>query len=51
MLMDVLLVTVSSAKSPGFWTKDTLFRSPVVGRLLRALKAIPVARRQDHGGM
>lgn len=50
-LMDPILLLVSVGRDGGrhvrFLAKDVLFRSPLVRPLLRALGAVPVARRVD----
>jgi 1-acyl-sn-glycerol-3-phosphate acyltransferase len=47
-LIDPLLIVVSCGRVVRFAAKDVLFRSPFLRPVLRALGAVPVARRADH---
>jgi 1-acyl-sn-glycerol-3-phosphate acyltransferase len=47
-LIDPVLIVVSCGRAVRFAAKDVLFRSPFLRPLLRALGAVPVARRADH---
>jgi 1-acyl-sn-glycerol-3-phosphate acyltransferase len=47
-LIDPILITAHCGRRVHFAAKDTLFESPLVGRLLRAMGAVPVRRRMDH---
>ncbi len=45
---DPLLIVVSCGRLVRFAAKDVLFRSPFLRPVLRALGAVPIARRSDH---
>src|SRR5215831_16371212 len=47
-LIDPLLIVVSCGRVVRFAAKDVLFRSRFLGPVLRALGAVPIARRMDH---
>jgi 1-acyl-sn-glycerol-3-phosphate acyltransferase len=47
-LIDPLLIVVTCGRVVQFAAKDVLFRSPFLRPVLRALGAVPVARREDH---
>src|SRR4051794_18042292 len=47
-LIDPVLILVSCGRVVQFAAKDVLFRSRVLRPVLRALGAVPVARRSDH---
>lgn len=47
-LIDPVLVMVSTSRIVRFAAKDTLFRVPLLGTILRAMGAVPLARRADH---
>ncbi len=47
-LIDPLLIVVSCGRVVRFAAKDVLFRSPLLRPVLRALGAVPIARRSDH---
>jgi 1-acyl-sn-glycerol-3-phosphate acyltransferase len=47
-LIDPVLILVSCGRLVQFAAKDTLFRSAFLRPILRALGAVPVARRSDH---
>jgi len=47
-LIDPLLIVVSCGRVVRFAAKDVLFRSPFLRPVLRALGAVPIARRSDH---
>lgn len=49
-IIDPLLVALVEERPIRFVARDGLFRVPVLGWLLRAAGAIPVARRSDHDG-
>lgn len=48
-LIDPALVFVALPRRISFLAKSTLFRMPVIGRLLRVVDALPVYRRVDAG--
>ena len=47
-LLDPILITAHCGRIVHFAAKDTLFESPLLGRLLRRMGAVPVRRRMDH---
>ncbi len=47
-LLDPALIIASAPRVVRFAAKDTLFRVPVMGTILRALGVVPLARRSDH---
>ena len=47
-LIDPILITAHCGRRVHFAAKDTLFDSPLLGRLLRAMGAVPVRRKMDH---
>ncbi len=49
-LVDPGLVFVSTRRHVTFLAKEPLFKMPVLGTMLRAMKALPVFRRQDNVG-
>ena len=49
-LLDPALVIATSGRVVHFAAKDTLFKTPPMRALLLGLGAVPVARRDDHGG-
>ena len=48
-LIDPALVFCALPRRVSFLAKSTLFRMPVVGRLMRVVEALPVYRRVDEG--
>lgn len=48
-LLDPVLITAHCGRVVHFAAKDVLFRSKVLGFLLRVMGAVPVRRRSDHG--
>lgn len=50
-LIDPALVFVITNRQVTFLAREPLFRVPVMGWLLRGLKALPVYRKQDHPGL
>lgn len=48
-LIDPGLVFAALPRRISFLAKSTLFRMPVIGRLLRAIEALPLYRRADAG--
>jgi glycerol-3-phosphate O-acyltransferase/dihydroxyacetone phosphate acyltransferase len=48
-LIDPLLIVATSGRIVHFAAKDTLFRSRFLRVFLRALGAVPIRRRMDHG--
>lgn len=48
-IIDPLLVGLFEDRTIRFVARDGLFKIPVMGPVLRAVGAIPVARRSDHG--
>lgn len=48
-LVDPVFVLCHAPRRVSFLAKSTLFKMPVIGRLVRAMEAIPVYRRQDTG--
>lgn len=48
-LLDPLLLLGAAPRPPRFLAKEPLFRHPLVAPFLRALRALPVYRRQDEG--
>lgn len=49
-IVDPLLVGLFESRQVTFCARDGLFRIPVLGRLMRAVGAIPIQRRSDHAG-
>lgn len=49
-LIDPVMVLTSTPRRVAFAAKDTLFEAPLLRFLLRAVGAVPIKRRQDHGG-
>jgi 1-acyl-sn-glycerol-3-phosphate acyltransferase len=49
-IVDPLLLGTITDRQIAFCARDGLFRVPVFGTLLRAVGAIPIRRRSDHGG-
>jgi len=49
-IIDPLLVGLFEDRPICFVARDGLFRVPVFGAILRAVGAVPVARRKDHTG-
>ncbi len=49
-IVDPLLVGLFERRQVSFCARDGLFDVPLFGRLLRAVGAIPIARRHDHKG-
>src|SRR5690242_18190750 len=49
-IIDPLLLGVFEERQVSFCARDGLFRVPGFGALLRAVGAIPLRRRSDHGG-
>jgi glycerol-3-phosphate O-acyltransferase / dihydroxyacetone phosphate acyltransferase len=49
-LIDPVLIITTCGKKVHFAAKDTLFKSWLMRRFLRGLGAVPVARKDDHGG-
>jgi 1-acyl-sn-glycerol-3-phosphate acyltransferase len=47
-LVDPILLVVSCGRVVQFAAKDVLFKSRLLGPLLRAMGAVPIARRTDH---
>jgi glycerol-3-phosphate O-acyltransferase / dihydroxyacetone phosphate acyltransferase len=50
-LIDPALVFVITDRPVTFLAREPLFRVPVMGFVLRALRALPVYRQQDHPGL
>jgi 1-acyl-sn-glycerol-3-phosphate acyltransferase len=50
-LIDPALVFVITDRPVTFLAREPLFRVPVMGWVLRSLKALPVYRKQDHPGL
>lgn len=50
-LIDPALVFVITNRQVTFLAREPLFRVPVMGWLLKGLKALPVYRKQDHPGL
>ncbi|MEW6368165.1 MAG: 1-acyl-sn-glycerol-3-phosphate acyltransferase [Acidobacteriota bacterium] len=48
-LLDPALLIATATRRPRFLAKSTLFRMPLIGRLVKASRAIPVYRRKDAG--
>lgn len=48
-LLDPVLITAHCGRVVHFAAKDVLFRSKVLGFLLRLMGAVPIRRRRDHG--
>jgi 1-acyl-sn-glycerol-3-phosphate acyltransferase len=48
-LIDPVLIVTTCGRIVSFAAKDVLFRSRLLRAILRALGAIPIARRDDHG--
>ena len=49
-LADILLVIDASSRFPRFLARDLIWRVPLGGWVMDSVGAIPVHRRQDHGG-
>ncbi len=49
-LIDPMLVIATCGRFVHFAAKDGLFRNRLTGFAFRALGAVPIRRRQDHGG-
>lgn len=49
-IVDPLLLGTVTDRQIVYCARDGLFRVPLFGRLLRAVGAIPIRRRGDHGG-
>lgn len=49
-LIDPILILTTCRRRVSFAAKDTLFKSVLLRQVLRGLGAVPVARRDDHGG-
>jgi glycerol-3-phosphate O-acyltransferase/dihydroxyacetone phosphate acyltransferase len=49
-LIDPMLIITTCGRKVHFAAKDTLFKGPLLRPLLRGLGAVPIARRDDHGG-
>lgn len=49
-LLDPILITAYCGRVVHFAAKDVLFANPVMRVLMRVAGAVPVRRRQDHGG-
>ncbi len=49
-LIDPMLVLVSAPRRVQFAAKDVLFRTWAFRKILQAVGAVPIQRRQDHGG-
>lgn len=49
-IVDPLLLGVITDRPIAFCARDGLFKVPGFGRVLRAVGAIPIRRRTDHGG-
>ncbi len=50
-LVDPALVFVITSRPVTFLAKAPLFRMPLIGRLLKGLRALPVYRKQDNPGL
>ncbi|HVE85900.1 MAG TPA: 1-acyl-sn-glycerol-3-phosphate acyltransferase [Myxococcales bacterium] len=50
-IIDPALVFVLSSRKVTFLAKEPLFRTPLMGSLLRGLGALPVYRKQDNPGL
>jgi glycerol-3-phosphate O-acyltransferase / dihydroxyacetone phosphate acyltransferase len=49
-LLDPALISAFGERMIHFAAKDTLFEKPILARVLSRMGAIPIKRRQDHGG-
>jgi 1-acyl-sn-glycerol-3-phosphate acyltransferase len=49
-LIDPILILTTCGRIVHFAAKDTLFTTRIMRALLRGLGAVPLARRDDHGG-
>jgi 1-acyl-sn-glycerol-3-phosphate acyltransferase len=49
-LLDPVLITAWCGRVTHFAAKDVLFSVPVLGFLLNLMGAVPIRRREDHGG-
>ncbi len=49
-LLDPVLIINTCGRRVSFAAKDTLFKSHLLRSVLLALGAVPIARRDDHGG-
>src|SRR5262245_13893185 len=49
-LIDPILIITTAGRKVHFAAKDTLFKSRFLRPLLRAMGAVPIARRADHAG-
>jgi glycerol-3-phosphate O-acyltransferase/dihydroxyacetone phosphate acyltransferase len=48
-MIDPVLLIASSPRSVSFVAKESLFRIPILGRVLRGLRCVPAWRPQDEG--
>lgn len=49
-LLDPAVIIATCGRIVSFAAKDVLFRSPFLRVVMEALAAVPIRRRQDHGG-
>lgn len=49
-LGDILTVIAGCRRFPRFLARDIIWKFPVAKQVMNAVRAIPVSRRQDHGG-
>jgi glycerol-3-phosphate O-acyltransferase / dihydroxyacetone phosphate acyltransferase len=49
-LIDPMLIITTCGRQVNFAAKDTLFKNRFMRQVLRGLGAVPVARKDDHGG-
>jgi 1-acyl-sn-glycerol-3-phosphate acyltransferase len=49
-LLDPVLIITTCGRRVSFAAKDTLFKSRLLKLVLDGLGAVPIARRDDHGG-
>ena len=49
-LIDPILIITTCGRKAHFAAKDTLFEGRIMRAVLRALGAVPIKRRDDHGG-
>lgn len=49
-LLDPVLITAHCGRIVHFAAKDVLFRTKVLGFLLKVMGAVPIKRRRDHAG-
>lgn len=49
-MLDPMMIITLSGRDVRFAAADVVFKTPILGFFMRKLKAVPIRRRQDHGG-